>query len=80
MDEDPHLRTILLGTWWCYCPLRLPGALALSTMFQVPELLGVSDTAALRISVRAIGLIGSVYAILWFESGGGIGHLTQLAC
>ncbi|WP_299654002.1 solute:sodium symporter family transporter [uncultured Jannaschia sp.] len=39
------------------------GALALSTMFDVPALLGVSDTAALWITVWAIGIIGSIYAI-----------------
>ena len=39
------------------------GALAISTMFDVPEMLGVSDTAALWITVWGIGLIGSVYAI-----------------
>ena len=39
------------------------GALAMSTMFDVPALLGVSDTAALWITVWAIGIIGSIYAI-----------------
>ena len=39
------------------------GALALSTMFDVPSILGVSDTAALWITVWAIGIIGSIYAI-----------------
>ncbi len=39
------------------------GALALSTMFNVPGVLGVSDTAALWITVWAIGIVGSVYAI-----------------
>ncbi len=39
------------------------GALAINTMFKVPELLGVSETAALWISVWAIGIVGSIYAI-----------------
>ncbi|RMC37300.1 solute:sodium symporter family transporter [Paracoccus alkanivorans] len=39
------------------------GALAMSTMFDVPALLGVSDTVALWITVWAIGIVGSVYAI-----------------
>lgn len=39
------------------------GALALNTMFDVPEIFGLNDTAALWISVWAIGLIGSIYAI-----------------
>jgi SSS family solute:Na+ symporter len=39
------------------------GALAISTMFEVPEILGVSDTVALWITVWGIGLIGSIYAI-----------------
>ena len=39
------------------------GALALNSMFDIPELLGVSKTTALWISVWAIGMIGSVYAI-----------------
>ena len=39
------------------------GALAISTMFDVPELLGVSETTALWITVWGIGIIGSMYAI-----------------
>jgi len=39
------------------------GALAISSLFEVPELLGVSDAAALWICVWGIGLVGSVYAI-----------------
>jgi SSS family solute:Na+ symporter len=39
------------------------GALAISTMFEVPELLGVSETTALWITVWGIGIIGSLYAI-----------------
>lgn len=39
------------------------GALAINAMFDVPELLGVSKTTALWISVFTIGIIGSIYAI-----------------
>ncbi|MFD0989080.1 solute:sodium symporter family transporter [Mariniflexile jejuense] len=39
------------------------GALAINSMFNVPELLGVSKTAALWITVWGIGIIGSIYAI-----------------
>ncbi len=39
------------------------GALAISNMFNVPELLGVSKTTALWITVWAIGITGSIYAI-----------------
>ena len=39
------------------------GALAISNMFEIPELLGVSKTTALWITVWAIGLVGSIYAI-----------------
>ena len=39
------------------------GSLALSGMFNVPELLGVSQSTSIWICVWAIGLIGSIYAI-----------------
>ena len=39
------------------------GALALKTMFNVPEILGVSDGTALWITVWGIGIVGSIYAI-----------------
>ena len=39
------------------------GALAISTMFDIPAALGVSDTAALWICVWGIGIVGSIYAI-----------------
>jgi len=39
------------------------GALALSTMFSIPELLNVTETTALWITVWGIGIVGSVYAI-----------------
>lgn len=51
-----------------YAVILLPtvlysGALAINTMFDIPELMGVSDTTALWITVWAIGCIGSIYAI-----------------
>lgn len=39
------------------------GALAISNMFEIPELLGVSKNVALWITVWSIGIIGSIYAI-----------------
>lgn len=39
------------------------GALAINTMFDIPELLGVSSNTALWITVWGIGIIGSIYAI-----------------
>ncbi|WP_234423321.1 MULTISPECIES: solute:sodium symporter family transporter [Aquimarina] len=39
------------------------GALAINTMFNIPELLGVSESIALWITVWGIGSIGSIYAI-----------------
>jgi len=51
-----------------YAVILLPivlysGSLAFREMFDIPELLGVSDTAALWICVWGIGLIGMIYAI-----------------
>jgi SSS family solute:Na+ symporter len=39
------------------------GSVALSGMFNVPELLGVSETVALWMCVWSIGIIGSIYAV-----------------
>lgn len=39
------------------------GALAISTMFDIPAALGVSDSMALWICVWGIGIVGSIYAI-----------------
>ncbi|CAL2064803.1 solute:sodium symporter family transporter [Tenacibaculum sp. 190524A05c] len=39
------------------------GSLAISGMFNVPELLGVSKDVALWICVWSIGIIGSIYAV-----------------
>ncbi len=39
------------------------GALAISSLFEVPALFNVSETAALWICVWGIGLVGSIYAI-----------------
>jgi len=39
------------------------GALAINTMFNIPESLGVSNETALWITVWGIGIVGSIYAI-----------------
>ncbi len=39
------------------------GAVALKGMFDVPTLLGVSDSAAVTICIWGIGIIGSIYAV-----------------
>lgn len=39
------------------------GGLAISTMFNVPEALGISNTAALWLCIWGIGIVGSIYAI-----------------
>jgi len=39
------------------------GALALLTMFDIPEVLGISHTTALWLSIWCIGIIGSIYAV-----------------
>lgn len=39
------------------------GSLAISTMFDVPQLLNVSKTASIWICVFGIGIVGSIYAI-----------------
>lgn len=39
------------------------GALAINTMFDIPEMLGTGPKATLWITVWAIGIIGSIYAI-----------------
>ncbi|WP_109301787.1 solute:sodium symporter family transporter [Aquimarina sp. AU474] len=39
------------------------GAVAINTMFDIPELLGVSEFVSIWICVFSIGIIGSIYAI-----------------
>ena len=39
------------------------GSLAISTMFDVPELLGVSEKVALWVCIWGIGVVGSIYAV-----------------
>jgi SSS family solute:Na+ symporter len=39
------------------------GAVAFTTMFDLPEMLGVSKTASLWICVWSIGIVGSIYAV-----------------
>ncbi|MBW1296655.1 solute:sodium symporter family transporter [Aquimarina litoralis] len=54
----------LTGYVVVFLPIVLySGSLAISTMFDVPELLGVSKNASIWICVIGIGVIGSIYAI-----------------
>jgi len=39
------------------------GSLAISTMFDIPALLGVSNRTALGICIWGIGIVGSIYAV-----------------
>jgi SSS family solute:Na+ symporter len=62
-------KTITSGLFLTgYAVILLPivlysGALAINSMFSIPELLGVSKDTALWITVWGIGIIGSIYAI-----------------
>ena len=66
---DKMTKTITSGLFLSgYVIVLLPivlysGALALNSMFNVPELLNVSKTTALWITVWGIGIIGSIYAV-----------------
>jgi SSS family solute:Na+ symporter len=66
---DKMTKTITSGLFLSgYVVVLLPivlysGALAINTMFDIPELLGVGDTTALWITVFGIGITGSLYAI-----------------
>jgi SSS family solute:Na+ symporter len=66
---DTMTKTITSGLFLSgYVVVLLPivlysGAVAFTAMFDLPELLGVSKTAALWIAVWSIGIIGSIYAI-----------------
>ena len=66
---DKWTKTLTSGLFLSgYAIVFLPivlysGALAISTMFDVPALLGVSDTTALWICVWGIGIVGSIYAV-----------------
>ncbi len=54
----------LSGYMIIFLPIVLySGGLALSTMFGIPGMLGVSENTALWLSVWGIGIIGSIYAI-----------------
>lgn len=66
---DKGTRTITSALFLSgYMVILLPivlysGSLAISGMFNIPELLNVSHTTALWITVWAIGIIGSIYAV-----------------
>ncbi|MCM4172836.1 solute:sodium symporter family transporter [Arenibacter sp. TNZ] len=66
---DVTTKTITSGLFLTgYVVVLLPvilysGSVAISGMFNVPELLGVSDTTALVVCIWGIGIIGSIYAV-----------------
>lgn len=66
---DTMTKTLTSGLFLSgYVVVLLPivlysGAVAVNTMFDVPTLLGVSDTTALWITVWGIGTVGSIYAV-----------------
>ena len=66
---DKHTRGILSVLFLiAFAIVLLPtilysGSLAFSTMFDLPEVLGMPESSVIRICVWSIGLIGIVYAI-----------------
>lgn len=66
---DVTTKTITSGLFLTgYVVVLLPvilysGSVAISGMFDVPSLLGVSDKTALVICIWGIGIIGSIYAV-----------------
>ncbi len=66
---DVTTKTITSGLFFTgYVVVLLPvilysGSVAISGMFNVPELLGVSNATALVVCIWGIGIIGSIYAI-----------------
>ncbi|WP_026915605.1 solute:sodium symporter family transporter [Christiangramia portivictoriae] len=66
---DVTTKTLTSGLFLTgYVVVLLPiilysGSVAISGMFDVPALLGVSDEAAIKICVWGIGIIGSIYAV-----------------
>ena len=66
---DKMTKTITSGLFLSgYAVILLPivlysGALAINTMFDIPELLGLSKNNTLWVTVWGIGIIGSIYAI-----------------
>lgn len=67
---DISTKTLTSGLFLTgYVVVLLPvilysGSVAISGMFNLPELLGVSETTALWVCVWGIGIIGSIYAVL----------------
>ena len=66
---DTMTKTITSGLFLTgYVVVLLPivlysGSIALINMFDLPEMLGVSRTAAIWIGVWGIGIVGSIYAV-----------------
>ncbi|WP_055436941.1 MULTISPECIES: solute:sodium symporter family transporter [Lacinutrix] len=66
---DKTTKAIVSGLFLSgYVTIFLPvvlytGALAINTMFDIPEVFGISKGASLWLTVIAIGVIGSIYAV-----------------
>ncbi|KAA1246408.1 solute:sodium symporter family transporter [Aquimarina sp. RZ0] len=66
---DASTKAMISGLFLTgYAVVLLPivlysGSLAISTMFNIPEMLGVSEWTSLWICIWGIGIIGSIYAI-----------------
>lgn len=66
---DKLTRTIATGLFLTgYAVILLPivlysGALAINTIFNIPESFGISYSLAIWLTVWAIGIIGSIYAV-----------------
>jgi len=66
---DKTTKTITSGLFLSgYVVVLLPivlysGAVAFSTMFELPEVLGISRMEAIWVSVWGIGIVGSIYAV-----------------
>lgn len=66
---DVSTKTMTSGLFLTgYVVVLLPvilysGSVAISGMFDVPTLLGVSDTVALVVCICGIGIVGSIYAV-----------------
>lgn len=66
---DTNTKTLISGLFLTgYAIVLLPiilysGSIAISEMFSIPELLGISHTQSIWLCVWGIGIIGSIYAI-----------------
>lgn len=66
---DKTIKAIVSGLFLSgYVTIFLPvvlytGASAINTMFDIPQVFGISEGAALWLTVISIGIIGSIYAV-----------------